>query len=63
MSSAGFINRPVIQIQPLQTVTAQTALVVSASATAVSFKLYDVEDNLIVTSTNPPQVMITASGV
>jgi len=63
MSSAGFINRPVIQIQPLSTATAQTAVVTAASATSVSFKLYDVENNLTVSSTNPPDVMVTATGV
>ena len=62
-TSAGFINRPVIQIQPLSTATAQTAVVTAASATQVSFNLYDIENNLTVTSTNPPDVMVTATGV
>ena len=62
-SSFGFLNRPRINIMPIDTATAQTALVTTGSNTGVSFKLYDVENNALVPVGSAVQVQVTAIGV
>lgn len=62
-ASQNFKNRPVINIQPIDTQTAQTALVVSGSNSSVTFKLFDVENNALAPTDQSIQVQITATGV
>jgi hypothetical protein len=62
-STFGFLNRPRINIMPIDTATAQTALVTAGTNTSVSFKLYDVENNALVPTASAVQVQVTAIGV
>ena len=62
-TSSSFLSRPVISIQPIDTVTSQTAVVTAGSNTEVSFKLYDVENNSLVPTDQGVLVQITATGV
>ena len=62
-TNSGFLNRPRINIIPIDTATAQTALVTTGSSTSVSFKLYDVENNALVPVASAVQVQVTAIGV
>jgi len=63
ISSANFNRRPVFSITPLATATAQTALVSAASATSVSFSLYDIENSASAPTGEGIEVTVTATGV
>ena len=63
-SSAGFLNRPVLNFTPIATATAQTALVTSASSTQAQFTLYDIENSASAgLGDGPITVQVTATGV
>jgi len=62
-TNSNFLNRPVIAIQPIDTVTSQTAIVTTGTNTSVSFKLFDVENNTLVPIDQGVEVQITATGV
>ena len=62
-ANSNFLARPVISIQPIDTATAQTAIVTQGSNTEVSFRLFDIENDTATPTNQSIQVQITATGV
>jgi len=62
-SASNFINRPVITLQPINTATAQTAVVTAGSNSSVSFRLWDIENGALAPTNQSIQVQVTAIGV
>lgn len=62
-SAQGYSSRPTIQIQPIGTATAQTAVVTAGNASNASFQLYDIENNAVVPTDQSVQVQVTVTGV
>ena len=62
-ANSAFLARPVISIQPIDTVTAQTAIVTQGSNTQVNFRLFDIENDTATPTNQSIKVQITATGV
>jgi hypothetical protein len=62
-SSVEFQNRPVITLQAIDTVTAQTAVVTTGTKDSVSFRLFDIENDTAAPTNQSIQVQVTAIGV
>jgi hypothetical protein len=62
-SSFSYKNRPVINLQPIDTATAQTAVVTAGSNSSVSFRLFDLEAGTNAPTDQSIQVQVSATGV
>ena len=58
-----FTARPVISVQPIDTVTAQTAIVTQGSNTEFNFRVFDIENDTAAPTNQSIKVQITAVGV